>query len=198
MAQNGVRCQSAVPSPGRIDILRAVKRDLVVTALGREVELTVEAPADPHQPDARWRVVLGGRELSVDARPVRPGTWSLIIDGVAHTVELDPRPSGTAASTGLAQAVAKVEDARTRKLRSAASRGGLHATGEELRAPIAGKVVKVLVEVGATVAAGQGVIVLEAMKMENELHAERGGVVKAVHKQAGQPVDTGELLVTLV
>jgi biotin carboxyl carrier protein len=183
---------------GAIDILRAVKRDLVVTVAGREVEITVEAPADPHQPDARWRVVLGGRELSVDARPVRPGTWSLLIDGVAHLVELDPRPAGTAVSNGLAEAVAKVEDARTRKLRQAAARGGLAATGEELRAPIAGKVVKVLVEVGAIVAVGQGVIVLEAMKMENELAAERGGVVKSVHKQAGQPVDSGELLVTLV
>lgn len=194
MAQNGVRCQSAVPSPGRIDILRAVKRDLVVTALGREVELTVEAPADPHQPDARWRVVLGGRELSVDARPVRPGTWSLIIDGVAHTVELDPRPSGTAASTGLAQAVAKVEDARTRKLRSAASRGGLHATGEELRAPIAGKVVKVLVEVGATVAAGQGVIVLEAMKMENEVKSPATGEVVDLRVEPGDTVSSGQVI----
>ena len=64
-------------------------------------------------------------------------------------------------------------------------------------APIAGKVVKVLVEVGATVAAGQGVIVLEAMKMENELTAERGGTVAKIHKAAGEPVDSGELLVTL-
>ncbi len=201
IAQNRVRRRRIDPSvsfSGGIDILRAVKRDLVVTVAGREVELSVEAPADPHQPDARWRVVIDGVERQVDARPVRPGTWSLIIDGHAHLVELDPRGAGTALSAGLAEAIAKVEDARTRKLRSAAARGGLVASGEELCAPIAGKVVKVLVEEGATVAAGQGVIVLEAMKMENELTAERGGTVKRIHKQAGQPVDSGELLVTLV
>ncbi|HEX7704038.1 MAG TPA: biotin/lipoyl-containing protein, partial [Kofleriaceae bacterium] len=69
--------------------------------------------------------------------------------------------------------------------------------GEALRAPIAGKVVKVLVAVGDNVAPGTAVIVLEAMKMENELVSERGGTVKVVHKQAGQAVDTGDTLVEL-
>ena len=54
-----------------------------------------------------------------------------------------------------------------------------------------------LVAVGDQVAAGSAVIVLEAMKMENELIAERGGTVTQVTKQAGQAVDTGELLVEL-
>jgi biotin carboxyl carrier protein len=135
--------------------------------------------------------------MLVDARPVRPGTWSLIVDGRSHLVDLDPRGGGTALSSALAEAVAKVEDARTRKLARAASRGGAVESGEELHAPIAGKVVKLLVAVGDVVAAGQGVIVLEAMKMENELAAERGGTVKTIHKQAGQPVDSGELLVVL-
>jgi biotin carboxyl carrier protein len=176
----------------------AMKRELVVTVGGREIEITVEPPAYPQAPDARWRVVVDGRELQVDARPVRPGTWSLILDGKSHVVDLDPRASGTAVSSALAEAIAKIEDARTRKLARAVAHGhGGAATGEELRAPIAGKVVKLLVAEGDTVAAGQGVIVLEAMKMENELAAERGGTVGKIHKQAGQPVDSGELLVTL-
>ena len=54
-----------------------------------------------------------------------------------------------------------------------------------------------LVAVGDVVAPGTPVIVLEAMKMENELVAEHGGTVTALHKQAGQPVDTGDLLVEL-
>jgi biotin carboxyl carrier protein len=171
-----------------------LKRELVVTVGGRELEITVEPPSSS---DTRWRVVLDGRELAVDARPVRPGTWSILLDGRSHVVDLDPRVTGTAVSAGLAEAIAKIEDARTRKLARAVAPLG-PTTGEELRAPIAGKMVKLLVEVGAVVAAGQGVIVLEAMKMENELAAERGGTVKSVHKQAGQPVEAGELLVTLV
>ena len=58
--------------------------------------------------------------------------------------------------------------------------------------------VKVLVKVDDRVTAGQTTIVLEAMKMENELAAERGGKVSAIHKASGQAVDTGDLLVEIV
>jgi acetyl-CoA/propionyl-CoA carboxylase biotin carboxyl carrier protein len=169
-----------------------MKRELIATAGGREIEISVE-PGD----EGRWRVVIDGAARQVDARQVRPGTWSLIIDGRAYLVDLDRRKTSTALSARLAETVAVIEDARRKRLAKAAHRDGLASAGEELRAPIAGKVVKLLVEVGAQVPAGHGVIVLEAMKMENELVAERGGTVTAIHKQAGQSVDTGDLLVTL-
>ena len=171
----------------------AMKRELIATVAGREIEISVEGPGD----DGRWSVSIDGASRAVDAKQIRPGTWSLVIDGRAYLVDLDKRKQGTHQSSRLAEAVAVIEDARRKRLAKAAHREGLASSGEELRAPIAGKVVKLLVEEGATVAAGQGVIVLEAMKMENELVAERGGIVSGIHKQAGQPVDTGDLLVTL-
>jgi biotin carboxyl carrier protein len=174
---------------------RPMKRELAITVAGREAEVLVE-PGAPGG-DTRWRVVIDGQERFVDAQPIRPGTWSLLIDNRSYVVDLDPRRSGTAVSVGLTEAVAQVEDARRRRLARAAPRGPA-SRGEELRAPSAGKVVKLLCAEGDEVAAGQGVIVLEAMKMENELVAERGGKVEKIHKQAGQPVDTGDLLVTLV
>jgi biotin carboxyl carrier protein len=170
-----------------------MKRELIATVAGREIEISVEGPDD----DGRWSVTLDGAARAVDARQLRPGTWSLVIDGRAYLVDLDKRPTGTAMSTRLAESVAVIEDARRKRLAKAAHREGFATTGEELRAPIAGKVVKLLVEEGAVVVAGQGVIVLEAMKMENELVAERGGTVATIHKQAGQPINTGDLLVTL-
>jgi biotin carboxyl carrier protein len=170
-----------------------MKRELIATVHGREIEISVEDPDDA----GRWRVVIDGAERAVDAKQIRPGTWSLVIDGRAYLIDLDKRKAGTALSSRLAEAVAVIEDARRKRLAKAAHREGLASAGEELRAPIAGKVVKLLVEAGAQVAAGQGVIVLEAMKMENELVAERGGTVASIHKQAGQSVDTGDLLVTL-
>ncbi|MGE5185387.1 MAG: biotin/lipoyl-containing protein, partial [Acidobacteriota bacterium] len=94
------------------------------------------------------------------------------------------------------EAMLQVEDALHRRLAQAAQ-PRTAARGETLRAPIAGKVVKVLVAPGDVVAPGTAVIVLEAMKMENEIVAERGGTVTAVHKQAGQAVDTGDLLIEL-
>jgi biotin carboxyl carrier protein len=173
---------------------RRVKRELVVTTDQHERAVVVEGPL----PDGRFRIVIDGTERLVDARALRPGTWSLIIDGRSFLVDLDRRRAGIAASVGASEAMLQVEDARQRKRAAAAAAGrGAPARGESIRAPIAGKVIKALVAVGDTVAAGQPVFVLEAMKMENELVAERGGTVSAIHKQPGQAVDTGDLLVEL-
>lgn len=169
-----------------------MKRELIVTADGRDRTVVVEGPL----PDGRFRVTIDGETREVDAKPIRPGTWSLILDGANFIVDLDKRRAGVAASVGASEAMLQVEDALHRRLASAASPRGA-ARGETIRAPIAGKVVKVLVAVGDTVAPGSPVIVLEAMKMENELVSERGGTVAQVAKQAGQAVDTGDLLVEL-
>lgn len=170
-----------------------MKRELVVTANGRDCAVTVDGPL----PDGRFRVTIDGTERLVDGRAIRPGTWSLVVGGRNFVVDLDPRRSGIAASVGASEAVLQVEDALRRRLADAAGTRNASARGETIRAPIAGKVVKVLVEVGDQVAAGSAVIVLEAMKMENELVAERGGTVTSVNKAAGQAVDTGDLLVEL-
>jgi biotin carboxyl carrier protein len=169
-----------------------MKREVIVTTQGRDRTVRVEGPLD----DGRFRVAIDGAERLVDARPLRPGTWSLVIDGASFIVDLDPRRGGIAASVGPSEVLLTVEDALHRRLAHAAGTRTA-PRGESLRAPIAGKVVKVLVAPGDQVAPGSAVIVLEAMKMENELVAERGGTVTAVHKAAGQAVDTGDLLVEL-
>lgn len=148
--------------------------------------------------DGRWSVVVDGAEHLVDAHEIRPGTWSLLIDGRSHVVDLDARATGTTATSGHHERSILVEDARRKRLAEAVSgAGGAAARGEIVRAPIAGKVVKILVAAGDEVEAGQSVAVLEAMKMENEIHAERGGRVEAVHTSAGQSIDAGDKLLTL-
>jgi biotin carboxyl carrier protein len=168
-----------------------MKRELIVTAQGRDRTVRIEGPLD----DGRFRVAIDGAERVVDARLLRPGTWSLLVDGASFVVDLEPRRGALAASVGASEVALSVEDALHRRLATAGARAA--PRGESLRAPIAGKVVKVLVAPGDQVAAGAAVIVLEAMKMENELVAERGGTVTSVHKAAGQAVDTGDLLVEL-
>jgi biotin carboxyl carrier protein len=170
-----------------------VKRELIVTVEGRDRTVSLEGPG----PDGRFRIAVDGAEQEVDARALRPGTWSLLIGGRSFVVDLDRRRAGVAASVGDSETMLRVEDALHRRLASAA---GSRTTqrGEAIRAPIAGKVVKVLVAQGDHVPAGAPVIVLEAMKMENELAAERGGMVSAIYKTAGQAVDTGDLLVEIV
>ena len=169
-----------------------MKRELIVTAEGRDRTVIVDGPG----PDGRFRISIDGVEQLVDATALRPGSWSLIVAGRSYQVDLDRRRGGIAASVGGSEVTLQVEDALHRRLASAAGTRA-PARGDSIRAPIAGKVVKVLVAVGDPVAPGSAVIVLEAMKMENELAAERGGTVGAVHKVAGQSVDTGELLVEL-
>ena len=169
-----------------------MKRDLVVTADGRDRTVVVEGPL----PDGRFRITLDGQVREVDARAIRPGTWSILLEGRSFIVDLDRRRTGIAASVGASEAMLQVEDALHRRLASAAQPRD-RPRGETIRAPIAGKVVKVLVAEGDSVAPGTPVIVLEAMKMENELIAERGGTVKSLHKQAGQAVDTGDVLIEL-
>jgi biotin carboxyl carrier protein len=168
-----------------------VKRELIVTAEGRDRTVIVDGPG----PDGRYQVSVDGVAQSVDAAALRPGSWSLIVGGRSFQVDLDRRRGGIAATVGDSVVTLQVEDALHKRLAATGARAPTR--GETIRAPIAGKVVKVLVAVGDAVAPGKPVIVLEAMKMENELAAERGGTVSAIHRAAGQAVDTGDLLVEI-
>ncbi len=174
----------------------ASRKELLVESGGNAVTIALEPTSE-----GGWRVEVDGTPRQVDARLIRPGTWSLLIDGQSYLVDLDPRKKGLAASVaaaaGPAEAMITVEDAQTRRLRQSLVTGPA-ARGEEVRAPIAGKVVKILCAVGEEIAVGQSIAVLEAMKMENEIAAERGGTVKEILKVAGQSAESGELLLVLV
>ena len=186
-----------------------MRRDVSIEWLGhggaaspREALVQVE-PAGAGDPPGTVVVTIDGERRVVDAVQVRPGTWSVIIGGRAHVVDLERRgggagPAAVRGTVGLIDASLTVEDAQRRKLRKLAQRSaGAAGSGERIVAPIAGKIVKVLVAMGDTVAPGQAVIVVEAMKMENEITALRGGVVTQLGKGAGAAVDTGELLLQL-
>ncbi|HEU5061401.1 MAG TPA: biotin/lipoyl-containing protein [Kofleriaceae bacterium] len=169
-----------------------MRHELSAMLGGREVAISVERGRD-----GGWRVsVDGAPERPVDAVEIRPGTWSILLDGRSLLVDVDRRAAGTALLVAGEEVAIELADARKRRLAQAVA-GRPAATGELIRAPIAGRVVKLLVAVGDTVTAGQGVAVLEAMKMENEIRADRGGTVSAVGAQAGQSVETGALLLTL-
>ena len=89
-----------------------------------------------------------------------------------------------------------VLDSRKVRMRDALGGGGDAASGD-CSAPMPGKVLRVFVAAGDTVSAGQSLVVIEAMKMENELTAVGDGVVGAVMVEAGQSVEKGALLVAI-
>ena len=166
--------------------------ELAITVNGQERTLRLVHDAAT----GTLRAHLDGQERTVDARQVGPHTWSLIIDHRAVLVDLEPRRGGTYVATARSSALVSVEGAAQHKMRASAQRTG-HASGETVAAPIAGRVVKLLVAVGDSVTPGQAVIVLEAMKMENELAAERGGIVDSIKRAVGDTVETGAPLVVL-
>jgi biotin carboxyl carrier protein len=92
---------------------------------------------------------------------------------------------------------AEVIDERTRAIQAMTGRGAASTGPRPVRAPMPGLIVRVDIEAGDTVAAGQPVVAMEAMKMENELKAETDGTVARVLVQAGQAVQKGEVLVEL-
>jgi pyruvate carboxylase subunit B len=157
-----------------------------VTVGGRTVD--VEIAGD--------RVTVDGREVRAELRRI-PGTplTHLLVDGRSWTIPLTPAGRG-AWDAGVAGETwpAEVIDERTRHIRSLTG-GGAKASGPAvLRAPMPGLVVRVLAEAGVAVAAGAGLVVLEAMKMENELRAGSALMVKAVHVRPGQTVEKGQIL----
>jgi pyruvate carboxylase subunit B len=145
------------------------------------------------------RVTLDGKPVTataagVEGTPVR----QVLLDGASWMLTLDPAGRGRweVGWRGDRWEV-DVVDERTRHIRALTGAGQARAGGGVLKAPMPGLVVRVLVEPGQAVAAGQGVVVLEAMKMENELKAAAPGVVRAVRAEVGRPVEKGQVLVEL-
>jgi pyruvate carboxylase subunit B len=119
--------------------------------------------------DAVHRVVV--------ARGEARGRYALSIDGRRYDVE--------------------ALDERTRAIRELSKASAVASGPAPLVAPMPGLIVRVRVEVGSTVQPGQGLVVMEAMKMENELRAVAGGVVKAIRVSPGMAVERGSTLVEL-
>lgn len=157
-----------------------------------ELEFATEGPPV-------WRIRCGDRTLELDAVRLPSGTWSIIYEQRSLLVDVERGVDGALAIyVDGERTELRLEDARTRKFAAMVNHAsGVSSKGETLRAPIAGKVVKLVVAVGDEVAAGDPVIVLEAMKMENELAASRDGAVKSISVSEGDSVETGQTLVTL-
>lgn len=121
-----------------------------------------------------------------------PGRLSLLIDGVPHSAYVSVEGDVVHVATGGRSF--QVAPARAGARGRGASAG--HADEEgRITSPLAGVVIDVRVEVGDEMEAGQTVCVVEAMKMQNEVHIPRTGAITAVHCAAGQRVERGELLV---
>jgi len=144
------------------------------------------------------RAVVDGVALTVVASP---GGRSVVREDAGHgqrAVVLDGRATPEAASVGGVASKVELRTAQEAALAAAIGSGRAGgAAGSQLKAPMPGRVVRVLVAVGQLVERGAAVVIVEAMKMENEIHAPAAGTVLRVHASEGAAVDSGQLLVEL-
>jgi acetyl/propionyl-CoA carboxylase alpha subunit len=156
--------------------------------------------------DRTVEVDLTGHTPVVDGTPVEahmsllPGTAvrSLEVDGRSHTLSARPgdKRGRWHIALGRERFTADAVDERTRAIREMTG-GGEDVADKTVVAPMPGLVLKVEVEVGQAVKAGQGVVIVEAMKMENELKAPTDGVVAKILVQERQTVEKGATLLIL-
>jgi len=140
-----------------------------------------------------WRMLLDGQPVDADAAEIAPYTLSILLNGQSYEIRVSPAPDGKLKlQTGTHEFTAEVVDPRAW---SGRRHGHVEAEGrQQIVAPMPGKVVRLLVKAGDHVEIGQGLLVVEAMKMQNEIRSPKSGTVQRVLAEEGQPVNAGEVL----
>ncbi len=140
-----------------------------------------------------YRVAVDGNEILVDGKKTGRSNFSLIINNRSFEVEVDiSDPEYRVLVDGRSYHIDLVDE---RRMRVGGFQSGIQLQGRQnISVPMAGKVVAVLVNEGDHIEKGQGLVIVEAMKMENEVRSPIQADVKEVKVQAGQAVEAGELL----
>jgi biotin carboxyl carrier protein len=141
------------------------------------------------------RFTIDGRAVEADALEVEPGIYSVRIDGKSFEVRVEPFAGALRAWSSGREYSVSVRDPRKweRNRRSAASSQGR----QNVVAPMPGKIVRLLVKAGEAVRAGQGIAVVEAMKMQNEVRSPKAGVVERLMVEEGRAVNAGDAIATV-
>jgi acetyl/propionyl-CoA carboxylase alpha subunit len=142
--------------------------------------------------EGRWRCKLDGEDVQMDAVLMRPDVLSMIVAGRAYEIKRESSPTDTHLWVGSARYGTELRDPRS--LRSRRSGTGEEKGPRKLVTLMPGKVVRVLVKEQAEVEAGQGVIVVEAMKMQNEIKSPKKGIIVKIVAAEGATVNAGDVL----
>ena len=167
-------------------------RKFVATINGRPQAVEVEVA----ESDGRYRVTVGTETFDVDARTPMRGLSSLLVGGASHVADVARGEGGTLVDLDGATYRVDVEESARHVIRTRGGAGGGGA-GQTIKAPLPGKVTHVAVAVGDRVRRGDTVVVIEAMKMENEFKAAAPGTVTEIRVRPGQAVNAGDVLVLI-
>lgn len=162
-------------------------------------QLTLDAQRD----GARVVATIDGRRYELEAFDLEQGNCLLIVDNQVYECRFEQTTAEPGATDiyvqGQTYNVSIVDPRRLRNSSSGGGRASHAASGQRAKvtAMMPGKVVRVLVEAGAQVAAGDGLVVVEAMKMQNEIKSPKTGTVIELRAQAGATVKAGDILVII-
>lgn len=157
-----------------------------VTINGKQYQLDLE------RANAGWRCRLDGREIKVDAVLARRDVLSVLIGGRAYEVKREWTATDMHLWVGSARYAAELRDPRSLRSRRGAA---VDEKGpRKLLAPMPGKVVRVLIGERQAVEAGQSILVVEAMKMQNEIKSPKKGTVQKIVAAEGANVNAGDVL----
>jgi len=156
----------------------------------------------PHQPEKLLRFYSDGKPLVADGEEISPGVYSILIDGRSYDTQVSKRAgdaegylSPYVVTVGLRHYLVEIRDPRRWRRDGA----GVQEKGpQEIVAPMPGKIIKVLVSENQEVVRNQGLLVIEAMKMQNEIRAPRAGRVERIYAQEETGVEAGVRLLRLV
>jgi biotin carboxyl carrier protein len=155
----------------------------------------LEQSIELHASEPSYRFRLGdGAERIANVESPEPSVYSVVLDGRIYDARVEETPSGLIVVIDGYRFAIDVRDPRRWRRKDAARIGEGVQT---VSTPMPGKVVRVLVAPGDAVAAGQGLLVVEAMKMQNEMKAPRAGRVLSVTVKEGATVAAGEVLATI-
>ncbi len=158
-------------------------------------EIIVEGKAHRLELDksaAGWECRLDGETVHIDALIPRRDVLSLLIDGHAYEIKREQTATDLHMWVGSNRFAVELRDPRS--LRSRQKSAGDEKGPRKILAPMPGRVVRVLVAEGAEVEAGQGIVVVEAMKMQNEIKSPKKGTVTKVLATPGAAVNPGDVL----
>jgi biotin carboxyl carrier protein len=164
------------------------------------MKLTAEIAGKRHElsirrDGQRLSAEIDGRRYEMEAREIGGGAYLLLVDGRVYECRVDqgPREIFNVHVGSHAYSVTLTDPKRLRGAQGAGAHAGVGSA--QIVAPMPGKVVRVLVQKGAQVEAGDGLVVVEAMKMQNEMKSPKTGTVKAVRAEAGATVNAGDVLI---
>ena len=163
----------------------------LVKSKGKEFDIRIE------QTGECYRALVDGREYAVQFSSSGKSKTVMLVDGNSHEISINSNgyDNSRLVTVGGAEVELEIDNFRLAQLKKAAGNGAGKAASKKIKAPMPGLILEVKVSPGEKVAAGQQVLVIEAMKMENAVKSLAEAVVKNVAVSKGQSVEKGDLLI---